>query len=230
MSLPADSPDLASLSSLDDPVRRRLYEVVTQQAGPVGRDEAASAAGIGRALAVYHLDSSSNPGCLQRSTNGPPGGPGRAPGAPPSCTPGRTASSPSPCRPANTSGGAAARPGRRVRSQRPEPTALREAAHRLGTDLGSRFRLDEARQDTARRDVKSVLVQHGYEPSRDDDGVIRLRNCPFHTLVERHRDVVCGMNLALVEGLVAGLEADGWHPALDPRPGHCCVAIDGDRP
>jgi hypothetical protein len=37
------------------------------------------------------------------------------------------------------------------------------------------------------------------------------------------------MNLALVEGLFAGLGADGWHPSLDPRPGHCCVAIGGDR-
>ena len=37
------------------------------------------------------------------------------------------------------------------------------------------------------------------------------------------------MNLALVEGLVAGLGADGWRPALDPRPGHCCVAIGGER-
>jgi predicted ArsR family transcriptional regulator len=78
--------------------------------------------------------------------------------------------------------------------------------------------------------VEGVLTQQGYEPSRGADGVIRLRNCPFHQLAERHREVVCGMNLALVEGLVAGLGADGWQPVLDPRPGHCCVAIGGDRP
>lgn len=53
MSLSSNQPDLASLSSLDDPVRRRLYEVVTQRAGPVGRDEAASAAGIG--LSLIHI-------------------------------------------------------------------------------------------------------------------------------------------------------------------------------
>ena len=51
MSLSPGGPDLASLSSLDDPLRRRLYEVVTSRPGPVSRDEAASAAGIGRALA-----------------------------------------------------------------------------------------------------------------------------------------------------------------------------------
>jgi predicted ArsR family transcriptional regulator len=56
VSLSPGGPDLASLSTLDDPVRRRLYEVVTRQPGPVGRDEAAAAAGVGRALAVYHLD------------------------------------------------------------------------------------------------------------------------------------------------------------------------------
>ena len=64
--------------------------------------------------------------------------------------------------------------------------------------------------------MESVLAQQGYEPSRDGDGVIRLRNCPFHQLAERHRDVVCGMNLALVEGLAAGLGADGL--ASGPRP------------
>ena len=74
-----------------------------------------------------------------------------------------------------------------------------------------------------------MLAQQGYEPSHGEDGIIRLRNCPFHQLAERHRDVVCGMNLALVEGLVDGLGANGWHPVLDPQPGRCCVAIGGDR-
>jgi len=32
-----------------------------------------------------------------------------------------------------------------------------------------------------------------------------------------------------VEGMCAGLGADGWHAALDPRPDYCCVAIGGDR-
>ncbi len=36
---------------------------------------------------------------------------------------------------------------------------------------------------------------------------------------------MCGMNLALVEGLATGLGAAGLRPVLDPQPGHCCVAI-----
>jgi len=38
------------------------------------------------------------------------------------------------------------------------------------------------------------------------------------------------MNLALIEGLVAGLGANGLHPALDPQPGHCCVVIGSGAP
>ena len=102
-------------------------------------------------------------------------------------------------------------------------TALAEAARRLGAELGRAFRPAEAG-----REVEGVLAQQGYEPSRGGDGVIRLRNCPFHQLAEQHKDVVCGMNLALVEGLVAGLGAGEWHPVLDPAPGRCCVAIGGD--
>ena len=62
-----------------------------------------------------------------------------------------------------------------------------------------------------------MLTQQGYEPCGGADGVIRLRNCPFHQLTEQHREVVCGMNLALVEGLVDGPRrgrlASGSRPA-----------------
>jgi predicted ArsR family transcriptional regulator len=73
----------------------------------------------------------------------------------------------------------------------------------------------------------AALRAHGFEPRRGHDGVIRLRNCPFRQLAAEHRDLVCGMNLALIDGLVAGLGRDGeLRPALQPGPGHCCVIID----
>ena len=34
---------------------------------------------------------------------------------------------------------------------------------------------------------------------------MRLRSCPFHDLAEQERDLVCGMNEHLVEGVVRGL-------------------------
>jgi len=241
MSVPLGGPDLASLSSLDDPVRRRLYEVVIRQDGPVGRDEAASAAGVGRALAVYHLDKMVECGLLTATYRRPPGrsGPGAGRPAKLYARSDREFAVSVPPREYEL----AARLLVQVVESDPSGrsrTALGEAAHRLGAELGNAFRSDAAGpepgrqegtdQDAPRPDVEVALAQQGYQPACDEDGVIRLRNCPFHQLAERHRDVVCGMNLALVEGLVAGLGANGWRPVLDPRPGQCCVAIGGDQP
>ena len=245
MSLSPGGQDLASLSSLDDPLRRRLYEVVTSQPGPVSRDEAASAAGIGRALAVYHLDKLVESGLLTASYQRPPGrsGPGAGRPAKMYARSDREFAVTVPPREYELAArllvqAVEADPSNRSRA------ALAEAARRFGTELGSAFRPSPADRDAGGRDaagpeaagpeaggrdVKGVLTQQGYEPCCGADGVIRLRNCPFHQLAEQHRELVCGMNLALVEGLVEGLGADGWHPALDPRPGQCCVAIGGDR-
>jgi len=235
MSLSPGGPDLAPLSSLDDPLRRRLYEVVTSRPGPVSRDEAASAAGIGRALAVYHLDKLVESGLLTASYQRPPGrsGPGAGRPAKLYARSDREFAVTVPPREYELAARLLVQAVEADPSDRSR-VALAEAARRLGTELGTAFRPTAAVgppvvRDAAKRDVKGVLTQHGYEPCWDTDGVIRLRNCPFHQLAEQHREVVCGMNLALVEGLVAGLGADGWRPALDPRPGHCCVAIGGER-
>jgi predicted ArsR family transcriptional regulator len=246
VSLSPGGPDLASLSTLDDPVRRRLYEVVTRQPGPMGRDEAAAAAGIGRALAVYHLDKLVESGLLAATYQ----------------------------RPAGRSGPGAGRPAKLYARAEREFTvtvpprsyelaarllvqaveaddsgqsraALGQAARRLGTELGCGYRAEAdsqggpggdaevAQADGPRSvtacDMESALTRQGYEPCRGGDGIIRLRNCPFHQLAERHREVVCGMNLTLVEGLVDGLGADGWQPVLDPRPGYCCVALGSEQ-
>ncbi len=222
MSLPPGGPDLAALSSLDDPVRRRLYEVVTRQDGPVGRDEAAAAAGVGRALAVYHLDKLVESGLLTASYQRPAGrsGPGAGRPAKLYARSDREFAVTVPPREYELAARLLVQVVESDSSGRSR-AALDEAARRLGAELGRQFQSGQ--------DVEGALTQQGYEPSRGGDGVIRLRNCPFHQLAERHRDVVCGMNLALVEGLVAGVGADGWHPVLDPWPGHCCVAIGGDR-
>ena len=240
MSLSPGGPDLASLSALDDPVRRRLYEVVTRQDEPVGRDEAAAATGIGRALAVYHLDKLVEVGLLTASYQRPPGrsGPGAGRPAKLYARSDREFAVTVPPREYEL----AARLLVQVVASDPSDRSravLGETAHRLGAELGRGFRAsatdedaadrDEAGRHAAGQDVEGALMQQGYEPSRDD-GVIRLRNCPFHQLAERHRDVVCNMNLALIQGVVAGLGADSWRPALDPRPGYCCVAIGGDQP
>src|SRR5687768_18495624 len=59
--------DVASLGSLADPSRRALYEFVSRQPEPTGRDEAAAAAGLSRTLAAYHLDRMVEDGLLEVS-------------------------------------------------------------------------------------------------------------------------------------------------------------------
>ena len=214
--------DLASLTSLDDPVRRRLYEVVRERAEPVGRDEAAAAAGVGRALAVYHLDKLVEAGLLTASYQRPPGrsGPGAGRPAKLYLRSDREFAVTVPPREYELAARLLVQAVEEDPSGRSRAVLL-EAARRLGAEL--------AGAAGAAGDLEEALAGHGYEPRRGEDGVIRLRNCPFHQLAEQHRDVVCGMNLGLIEGIVAGLGADGLRPVLDPRPGHCCVAIGVDQ-
>ena len=61
------SGDLAALGLLDEPVRRRLYEWVVRQPEPVGREQAARAAGVSRGLATFHLDKLAEAGLLEAS-------------------------------------------------------------------------------------------------------------------------------------------------------------------
>ena len=55
---------VGALSALGDPTRRSAYDYVSAQGRPVGRDEVATALGIGRTLAAYHLDRLAKEGLL----------------------------------------------------------------------------------------------------------------------------------------------------------------------
>jgi predicted ArsR family transcriptional regulator len=226
-----DGAGIAVLGSLDDPVRRRLYQFVAERGEPVGRDEAAAAAGIGRPLAAYHLDRLVGLGLLTASYRRPSGrgGPGagrpakvytRSPAEYTVTVPDREYELAAQLLAAavEADGGGASR------------AALAEAARRLGADIGRRSAADGRGQAAA----LAALREYGFEPFRDAGGTIRLRNCPFRRLADRHPQVVCGMNLALIEGVAAGLASGDPGPAplrvqLDPQPGCCCVAIHGDE-
>jgi len=56
--------------------------------------------------------------------------------------------------------------------------------------------------------------------------VITLANCPFHALAEDYTELVCGMNLDLLHGLVEGLESAELEARLEPAPGRCCVVLE----
>src|SRR5215469_17756048 len=73
---------LTADSSLGAPVRARLYLIVSASPEPTGRDEAATAAGIGRPLAAYHLDKLVELGLLTASYQRPAGRTGPGAGRP----------------------------------------------------------------------------------------------------------------------------------------------------
>ena len=220
--------DLASVSSLEDPVRRRLYDVVCSVPEPVGRDEAAAAAGVGRPLAAYHLDKLVESGLLTVTYQrlGGRSGPGAGRPAKLYAKSDREFAVSVPPRDYELAAlilvqAMAADQGGTSRA------ALGDAARRLGSELA------EPGQASDASELAGVLSAHGYAPaphSAASGTVIRLRNCPFHHLAQRHRDLVCGMNLSLIGGLVDGLGLPDWQPVLDPQPGHCCVAVEEHRP
>ncbi|HUY49902.1 MAG TPA: transcriptional regulator [Streptosporangiaceae bacterium] len=221
---------LAALSSLGDPVRRNLYEFVAGHTEPVGRDEAAAAAGIGRPLAAYHLDKLVSLRLLTAAYQRPAGRGGPGAGRPAKVY-ARSGSEFAVAVPPREYELAARLLAVAVEADHSGASraALHDAAQQFGADLGRRCRAADPGRTDARQAAEQALREHGFEPWHDGDGTVRLRNCPFHRLAAQHTETVCGMNLALIEGLVAGLGAGGLHPALDPQPGYCCVVIGTAR-
>jgi predicted ArsR family transcriptional regulator len=221
--------DLQAVTGLADPVRARLYQAVVRSS-PIDRDEAAAEAGIGRPLAAYHLDKLVELGLLTASYRRPAGRTG--PGA------GRPAKVYS----RSEHEFAVTVPPREYElAARLLATALESdtggtsramllaTASEFGADLGILARSRDRAKVGARPAVAAALRQYGFEPSTAEDGSVELRNCPFHQLVASHQQLVCGMNLALMQGLVSGLGEPDMRPQLDPKQGRCCVVIGPAR-
>jgi len=226
VSLSRNEANLASMSCLDDRVRRRLYAFASGASEPVCRDEAAAEVGIGRALAAYHLDKLVEAGLLTASYRRPPGRSGPGAGRPAKVYT-RSGAEFTVTVPPREYQLAAHVLVQAVAADRSRLTraALHDAARQLGADLGERHRAERAMGDSLLPTLETALSENGFEPWHDDRGTVRMRNCPFHRLAELQPEVVCHMSLALIEGVVAGLGADSLNPVLDPQPGHCCVAI-----
>jgi predicted ArsR family transcriptional regulator len=218
--------EISVVAILDEPVRRSLYDYIAMQSHPVSRNEAAQAVGIQRTLAAFHLDRLADAGLVDVSFRRPAGRSGPGSGRPAKfyqraaaehqvSVPPRdyrtaaellaevvdvTGAEPELQRSARTRGAAAGRDARR------------QAAAEPGGDL-----------------VTGALTAQGYQPYRDGDE-IRLRNCPFDVVASRYPPLICGMNLALLEGLLEGAALTAVQARLDPRPGDCCVVLRDTAP
>jgi len=215
-SAPRPSDQVDRIGVLSEPVRRRLYELVARSATPVDRDTAAEQARIGRPLAAFHLDRLVRAGLLEvefRRRSGRTG-----PGA---------------GRPAKFY----LRPADKEISVDLPPRSYDVAAEILATGVEragrARASVMEAARERGRtmaadgsRGLLPMLEAEGYEPFVDEaDDVVRLRNCPFHALVEEHRELTCAMNHALLGGAATAIATSGYRAVSDPREGLCCVAF-----
>jgi len=232
--MPNDPTDIEAVALLDEPVRRALYEWVVGAGRPVSRDDAASAAGVSRALAAFHLDRLARGGLLVTEYRRLSGRSGPGAGRPAKLYERgpREVSVSLPSRHYEIPARLFAVAIEQLVGQA-APDALRAAAYESGRATGSAARQREGPRPSRRRlrgALHQALVERGYEPFEADSGEICLRNCPFHGLVDDHRELICGMNLAMADGLLAGLGDDRTHALLDPKPGQCCVTIAPGSP
>jgi predicted ArsR family transcriptional regulator len=221
---------LASLAGLGDPLRRALYRHVVERGIPVSRDDAARAVGISRPLAAYHLDKLVDDGLLEAryQRRGSRRGPGAGRPAKHYVRADRQIELTLPARDyavlAELLAGAV-----EADSSGTAQAALHRAAGALGAELGAEAagRLEsDGSPGTVLAAVRQALAARGYEPYEDGDGTIRLRNCPFDRIAVRHRQLVCGANHAMLQGLTNRLGGDQpVRAVLDPQPGTCCVAL-----
>jgi predicted ArsR family transcriptional regulator len=227
--MPTDSSAIEALALLEEPSRHALYRWVVAAGRAVTRDEAAAGAGVSRALAAFHLDRLAGAGLLDTEYRRLSGRTGPGAGRPSKLyrRSEREVGVTVPERRYDVPAELFAQAIERMSGPEP-PAALRAVAHDVGEAVGSTARAAAGPRPSRkllRAALRETLTDRGYEPFESADGEIRFRNCPFHTLVDDHRDLVCGMNLALSEGILAGLGKPGLRARLDPQPGQCCVAI-----
>ena len=213
---------MTRLGLLQDPIRAALYRYVIAQDHDVGRNEAASAVEIQRGLAAFHLDKLAEAGLLEVTFRRLSGRTGPGAGRPAKLyrRADREAVASVPPRSYET---AAALLAETVEQAGADLT-LQGAAREMGERAGRQRHADVATEDALGGTIMEALKDLGYEPYLDGP-VVRMRNCPFHALSERFPPLICGMNHALITGLLSGLDAQSCHARLDPAPRRCCVAI-----
>ncbi|MCW2567410.1 MAG: transcriptional regulator [Mycobacterium sp.] len=221
-----DNRQWAALEALAEPRRREVFGFVAAQPGPVSRDDVAAGLGMNRPLAAHHLDRLVDAGLLTATFARPPGrgGPG------------------------------AGRPAKRYAAAEPEvsvsvpPRRYDVAARIFARALTGAAEPREAVPAIAAEEGRAVGLAHGsggplgieatlsrsahllerlgYVPERSRR-CIRLRNCPFHGVLDVAPELMCTANHAFLTGVLEGLGGSERVTAvLDPPAGpDCCVQL-----
>ncbi|GAA1929881.1 helix-turn-helix transcriptional regulator [Nocardioides marmoribigeumensis] len=220
-----DAEQWESVGVLAEPARRRLYEYVAGQPEPVTREQAADALAVPAHSVKFHLDKLAAAGLLEVDYRRVSGRTGPGAGRPAKLyrrSDREVALSVPPRRYDLVGEVLAEAVDRSVRGGVAIDDAVLEVARDIGRELGTAA--DESAETAALHRTGTVLADHGYEP-REDDGELCLTNCPFDRLAADHTELVCGINLALVDGVLDGLSADTLQARLAPQPGLCCVRV-----
>lgn len=219
---------LARLALLADPARAELHRLVRAGDAGLTREEAATATGISRSLAAFHLDRLAEAGLVTVTYERRSGRSGPGAGRPAKIY--RRAAEPlevsvPPRRYELAARLLAQAMSRQLAAGQDASSALDEVARAHGVVLGKRARKQAGRRTsrTARQEAgRAVLEEAGFEPIDREERLV-LRNCPFEALVQAQRELVCGMNRSLMEGIIEGLALEGIEASFEPRPGACCV-------
>jgi predicted ArsR family transcriptional regulator len=207
---------ITAVGALADPARRALYRFVAGAQAPISRDQAAAGVGLPRHTVKFHLERLVEDGLLETEYRRLTGRRGPGAGRPAKLyrRSARQFDVTLPERHYDLAGrilagavDAAAATGQPVRAA---VDAAATAEGRALADPGT--------------PLVDVLAGLGYEPRDTSDGVV-LGNCPFHDLAATHTELVCGMNLGLLEALLEQRAGEGRRAVLDPAPGRCCVVL-----
>jgi predicted ArsR family transcriptional regulator len=225
---------IAGIAALDQPLRRRLHDLLARTDGWASRDDVAAALGIPRSVAAFHLDKLADAGVVETHFERTSGRSGPGAGRPSKLyrLSSEEVSASIPERRYDLAGSLlAAAVAESTRSGAPVGECVKVVARTAGQALGEEAKAASSSSESSeerRRAVLEVLASHGYEPEIDQDCEIALTNCPFHRLAEEHRTLVCGMNLDFLDGLLEGVGPTRRGTArLDPAPGRCCVRVTG---
>ena len=221
---------VAGVGALVEPARRALYLYVAGQPEAVSREQAASAVELPLHSVKFHLDRLVGEDLLEVEYRRLSGRTGPGAGRPSKLyrRSSRQLAVSLPERRYDLAGDVlAAASDRSMRDGVPVAEAVRAAADTRGRRIAASSSGEPA--DAAGRlgDLERaarLLARHGYEP-RTSDRDICLANCPFDRLAAEHTELVCGMNLALIGGVLDGLDLGGLAAELDPQPGLCCVRV-----
>ncbi|MEO6944447.1 MAG: helix-turn-helix domain-containing protein [Lacisediminihabitans sp.] len=208
---------LSALAAINDPIRRSLFDYINAGSEAISRNQAATALGIPRSTAAFHLDRLVAEGMLETQFKRLSGKTGPGSGRPSKLY--RPASEELqvsfPERHYELAGELLAAA---VEESDRSGDAVREVLTNVATKTGRELGAQAGSLEVA-------LESTGYEPRDDGNGGMVLTNCPFHKLATSHTDVICHANLGLLQGFADGA-ADCQHDVVfDPQAGHCCVRI-----